>query len=409
LRARCPPRAARARAREMMTVGPLAELLPAPLRLTPLLLEQAAPADLCAARPPWGLLTEPNQIGGNAAWLSNFTRLRGVAKREAHTELCQKFAQRMVQSASDPTRKLLRGQLPALIRLGDSCAVVGSSGAIAHGGHGGAIDAHDTVFRMNAAPAGGRWAADAGTRTTVRIYTDKTYQKLGSMDGEDPWTAGSRSGSSKRSKRGGGGGGGGARRGHLTSHNVTAAVVYCMAAGWVGKCMHTPRLWHANPVFVSRLRDLLDARGGRGRLPSAGMLSVAMALLRCGSLDLYGFGNASEPRDEGVCSHYWECGRSQAKYFGGKAGYHEWGAQWRLLSGWLEQATVTTPGRVRFVTHAVGTPPERQEPRQEQAAAGAGEYGKGDELMGVRPQSPDGVGDAGGPPGVPRGRGLVRS
>ena len=42
------------------------------------------------------------------------------------------------------------------------------------------------------------------------------------------------------------------------------------------------------------------------------------------------------PRAGSTCARYWDCGYNQSKYFAGKAGYHEWHAQWRLLSTWIE-------------------------------------------------------------------------
>ena len=69
-----------------------------------------------------------------------------------------------------------------------------------------------------------------------------------------------------------------------------------------------------------------------------------MALRHCSRVSIYGFGNASDAKlrngsDQAVaCGHYWDCSRQQTKYFAGKQGYHDWNAQWRVFSGWLDAA-----------------------------------------------------------------------
>ena len=84
---------------------------------------------------------------------------------------------------------------------------------------------------------------------------------------------------------------------------------------------------------------------------------MAMAISRCARVTLYGFGNASDAKVNGTgghaeqCGHYWECTRQQGAYFAGKQGYHDWAAQWRVVSGWIEQAAAneTTRGTLTFV------------------------------------------------------------
>jgi hypothetical protein len=168
-----------------------------------------------------------------------------------------------------------------------------------------------------------------GNRTDVRFLTDKSY--MGYL--------------SQRSGRG-------RRRGADDfSGERAVALLYCMAFGWLSKCMHEIRLPHANPAFVRGLKEQMDVVGGRGRIPSAGMLGIAMAVARCRTVRLFGFGNASDPNSTASCGHYWECSRAQAKYFRGKAGYHDWKAQWRLVSGWLATAAANRShaGELTFV------------------------------------------------------------
>ena len=69
-------------------------------------------------------------------------------------------------------RQYLRNtSLPTTCRY-SSCAVVGSSGALRGGSLGGAIDSHDAIFRINAAPTY-RHSRAVGTRTTWRIHNSE--------------------------------------------------------------------------------------------------------------------------------------------------------------------------------------------------------------------------------------------
>eukprot|EP00854_Cymbomonas_tetramitiformis_P022233 gene22233-26811_t len=51
----------------------------------------------------------------------------------------------------------------------ESCAVVSSSEVLLKSGFGRQIDEHSAVIRFNEAPAGGRFARDVGSRTTIRL------------------------------------------------------------------------------------------------------------------------------------------------------------------------------------------------------------------------------------------------
>lgn len=300
-------------------------LLGPAIRATPVVRGHETPTRLCSGRPPYGLLGDPSQLGSDA----NFSKLRGVARQQAHIGLCVATAKRMQARNSESV-----GPVAPIFPPGATCAVVGSSGALTRGGHGRAIDAHRVVMRFNLAPAGGEWSADVGSRTTVRILTDKVvapYMK----------SAGKAKVPTSRFGR--------------AAEPASTLLLYCMAQGWVGKCMHENRVSHVNPVFLKHLRAELDAFHGRGRLPSAGLAGMAMALAHCSTVTLYGFGNASDARANGTeaaqCGHYWECKRQQGQYFAGKQGYHDWSAQWRVMNSWFERADAneTVRGRLVFV------------------------------------------------------------
>jgi hypothetical protein len=304
--------------------GRLAELLlSASLRATPVRRSDETPARLCSGRPPWGLMGDPTQLGSDA----NFSRLRGAVRQQAHVALCVRTARQMQRR----NRETIGRQQATIFPSGGSCAIVGSSGSLTGSRLGTQIDAHDVVMRFNLAPAGGAWGADVGNRTTVRVLTDKVVA---------PFLKASTARFSRASEP------------HST------LLLYCMAQGWVGKCMHEARVAHVNPVFAKHLRAELDQQHGRGRLPSAGITGMAMAIAHCGTVTLYGFGNASDAKQGNgttghalACGHYWECSRQQGKYFAGKQGYHDWNAQWRVLSAWLDRvaSNATLAGALRFV------------------------------------------------------------
>ncbi|CAO2145616.1 unnamed protein product [Urochloa humidicola] len=62
--------------------------------------------------------------------------------------------------------------LPVLLGLHrryPTCAVVGNSGILLGSGRGAHIDAHDFIIRLNNAPAGGAFARDVGSRTSLTL------------------------------------------------------------------------------------------------------------------------------------------------------------------------------------------------------------------------------------------------
>lgn len=311
----------------------LAEALLQPaLRATPVRRADETPAHLCSGRPPYGLMGDPTQLGSKEELASNYSKLRGTARQQAHVALCVRTARRMQARNLEAAG----GRYGRVFPPSATCAVVGSSGSLMRSRHGRAIDAHDVVMRFNLAPAGGEWASDVGNRTSIRILTDKVVA---------PYFATRRHA------------GGNARRTGRSTEPDSMLLLYCMAQGWVGKCMHEQRLGHVNPVFIKHLRAELDQHKGRGRLPSAGITGIAMALSHCTKVSLYGFGNASDARGNGTgghaqqCGHYWDCKRQQSTYFAGKQGYHDWNAQWAVLSGWIERiaANASLKGALAFV------------------------------------------------------------
>lgn len=222
------------------------------------------------------------------------------------------------------------------------CAVVGNSGSLLNDRRGELIDGHDEVIRFNAAPSGGTWSEDVGSKSTLRILSS--------------WVAKMRTWHPNDTR--------------ATGHST---LLFCMA-NWVGACVrrgvHPPlaqqsRRWLINPAFVRRVREAL-LRSSRPPskqtvLPSAGLLGVAIALRTCARVTLFGFGNplrdAAASASGSTCEHYYECGggggqlASEGRYFSGAhhsnpgLRNHDWAAQWALLTDWVAAGR----GRLRLV------------------------------------------------------------
>ena len=169
--------------------------VPRLLGSVPFLFADEQPRRLCSSKPPFGLLSNnPNQLGAP----NNWSRVKFANRTREHIQLCMRYTERLQTNARVGTRPPLPHN--------QSCAIVGSGGSLKHSGNGALIDGHQVVMRFNAAPAGGQWAVDVGSRTTLRLFTDKTIAV-----------------SAKRNDKRSGG---------------TGLLLYCMAT-WVGKCIHS--------------------------------------------------------------------------------------------------------------------------------------------------------------------------
>ena len=183
-----------------------------------------------------------------------------------------------------------------------SCAIVGSSGTLRRSGYGRFIDAHELVMRFNGAPAGGGYANDVGSRTTLAVLADVATTEC--MDGK------SRQPSLVIDK------------GHMDGHLLQEA-----APGWrsVRGCDFYPESSPPATLFflprrggVRRLLDYsiehpstpvlirsdqlgeevdsqVDAYKDDSSHPTSGFNGIILALHICESIDLYGFGS---PRDK---------------------------------------------------------------------------------------------------------------
>ena len=190
-----------------------------------------------------------------------------------------------------------------------TCAVVGSAGSLRGADFGAAIDAHDAVIRVNAAPVRGHEAA-VGRRTTWRVHNSEKPYFMASLD-----------------------------------HRELQLVVCHMQ--WIGACQHlafggafadTASL--VNPRFYGELWSLLGRPAGK-RSPSTGLLAIALALGVCGRVSLYGFSAPTEQR--GRCErHYWECPAwaEQQSYHDPKHAFHMWSSEVQLREAWRASGLV---------------------------------------------------------------------
>jgi len=120
-----------------------------------------------------------------------------------------------------------------------SCAVVGSGGALRGARYGAAIDAHEAVIRVNAAPTVGHETA-VGARTTWRVHNS-----------EKPFM--------------------------LAAAGVPELQLVICHMGWIGACQHQAfsgaymrSVAYVNPLFYLELWKLLGTpKGTRSNAPSA--------------------------------------------------------------------------------------------------------------------------------------------
>lgn len=155
-----------------------------------------------------------------------------------------------------------------------TCAVVGSGGSLRGARLGAAIDAHEAVVRLNAAPTAGH-EERVGTRTTWRVHNS-----------EKPW--------------------------FMASLNTPELQLVVCHTAWIGACQHqafsglySQNASVINPRFYSQLWGLLGRPRGK-QTPSTGLLAIAVALTSCDSVSIFGFSKPGEAAAR--CSHhYWEC------------------------------------------------------------------------------------------------------
>jgi hypothetical protein len=194
-----------------------------------------------------------------------------------------------------------------------TCAVVGSSGSLRETSFGAGIDAHAAVFRINAAPARGHERA-VGARTTLRVHNS-----------EKPFM--------------------------LASLGVPELNLVICHMGWIGSCQHQAfsgrypdRLAQINPVFYGQIWSLLG-RPADKRIPSTGLLAIALALGMCDSVSIYGFGKAGR-QSKGICRHYWSCVHyeDEAAYYDPLHTFHDWLAEEQLRTFWLRAGLLVDGG-----------------------------------------------------------------
>ena len=160
-------------------------------------------------------------------------------------------------TAADVRRMQENATLPAKQEFG-SCAVVGNSGTLRLQRLGAEIDAHDAVFRVNHAPVptlseGQVFIPFAGRKTTWRVVTSLWFKERK----KDP----------------------SARLLVLCDRPfIYSCHNYLFETGRI------PRAHLVNPRFYAAVRE----RVGRSKIPLAGVVTAAIALRSCESVDVYG-------------------------------------------------------------------------------------------------------------------------
>ena len=239
------------------------------------------PSALCAERPPFGLLD---------AGASGLIHRENLNRSAA----CQLLAERFIRRQHQATTT----------RLGRRCAVVGSGGVLRNSGMGASIDNHDAIIRFNGAPTLPHLRHDVGLRTTLQLSTLV------------PWRHWRRRVDARELAK--------TRDNALYCHNHWVGNCWLDALksdGWSSKVV--------NPLIVAAIGSLLRKQSTRkvSRVPSSGIVGVAIAIAACDTVDVYGFGNVS---NNVVCDHYWECRTDTASYLGRPT--HSFRAQWAVLS-----------------------------------------------------------------------------
>ena len=184
-----------------------------------------------------------------------------------------------------------------------SCAVVGSSGTLRRSGYGRFIDAHEMVMRFNGAPAGGGYAADVGSRTTLAMLADVATSECVDNKAKQPtldvYRATSR------------------LEGHLLQEPAPGwrsvshcqfypealpppLVLFLPKRGGVRRLLDFSLEHPTTSVYIrsDALADEVDAQVGAyaddTSHPTSGFNGISLALHVCETIDLYGFGSPRE-------------------------------------------------------------------------------------------------------------------
>lgn len=196
-------------------------------------------------------------------------------------------------SVGELRAKRANATMPA-VRKYDSCAVVGSSGTLLLAELGSEIDAHSAVWRINGGRAHPDFAAVAGMRTTIRVFSSPHAASDWSFKEQQLYP------------------------------NTTVLVV--CDRPFVYSCQNvlyaTPKpTWHGiNPIFYAAVRRTVDKR--KGAIPLTGVTAVALAARMCNQVDVYGMSTMQSPE---ACFYYWHAkkgGRCNLRQGGTDAAYH---------------------------------------------------------------------------------------
>ena len=221
-----------------------------------------------------------------------------------------------------------------------SCAVVGSGGQLRGSGYGRIIDGHTSIIRFNQAPIVG-FEADVGSRTSVRILSDGTYDAdLATAWGEENSTL--------------------VFNGvNFHSYHFLEAMLTRTATDGEGDERDLPVL--VGPVRRERLQGILPSFlahvsegwlniGGAdphrrkyvGLVPSTGLTGILWALDACSSISTFGFG-----RQPGKPAFYFKIDKEKHPSHHlfaqdpNKETYHDWGFERDLIQDLDDEGLLT--------------------------------------------------------------------
>ena len=219
-----------------------------------------------------------------------------------------------------------------------SCAVVGSSGILRRSGYGPYIDQHEVVMRFNGAPAGGGYAADVGSRTTVSVLADvissdcisgRAKQMVASKEPPELRENQLEEASPVERRVSG--------CAFYPEQSPPPAILFIPRRGSAQKLLEygaklkgNPRVYIRSDAFGKEVDSQVQEYEQDNSHPTSGFNGVNLALHICATLDIYGFGS---PR---------------AKYFSASK-LERQGRQhlYRSEARWLLALEHRFPGRVR--------------------------------------------------------------
>ena len=259
------------------------------------------------------------------AFLADATSLESLLLRSSP------FGYRGLAGGAEHMARIVRNATLPRERRFRRCAVIGSARHLLDRDLGGCIDGHDAVLRVNLAPAPGHFGASVGRSTTWRLETDLPYVNARKNKGPSS---------------------GDALEHIVWCHNKYLGRCHFLPSEFAGVHMLSPRyvavasevflLLHQHAtgttpaaprraVDVELMRALgntsnLGVRAEPRRPPSSGLLTVALALVHCDHVNVFGFEVDRNGQQSDRCPKYYDPPRCMTTALYSSIGnkYHSW-------------------------------------------------------------------------------------